>query len=295
MNKEERERRIAEIKLKMQQEMERYEIQKNILNPIMATNNLENESNENKIIIANNYLKNHIYESEKRLKKIACINEEKNFLNIDEISFEWSQQEDTSGIWNKENNTLKINNIFLYECDFGDKFDEELIGVIQHEMIHAFISKNCNEFRMNVSTDASPIHQAIITFFNARGCNINSNGNLSNAFKIYQQKLYDLASNIEITFFVLLENLNKWQERLANKIEEYNECAKNLTNIIAFFDKSSEITYVNLEPNIPKEIMDCIADTVKKGFVKPTNFIELGMDCNLDNFEEFINKLIKKS
>lgn len=235
------------------------------------------------------------------LAKIAKID---SFVKINDINLKWDDEIENLGNWCTKENTLSINKKFLFDTIGKNKDksrEEQLISTLQHELIHAFIAKN-NNFKINSSTDASPVHQAIIVFFNTHGCKINSNRKLADIFKVKQVELYKLASNKDITFNELYEEINKWQLRLKENLDKYrknnifnkiadsiisNTRCESLKGIMAFFHESCEESYVEKD-KINEFEHDGIIYKVKQ------YKINLGMDCNLDDFENFINDLIER-
>lgn len=235
--------------------------------------------------------------AEKKLAKMADID---SFINISDINLKWDDTIENLGNWCTSERTISINENFLNDILSGDKDKEELLlTTLQHELIHAFIGIDEN-FKINTSTDASPVHQTVITFFNARGCNISSNGSLTEIFKLRQRNLYDLAINLNTTFNQLYEKINQWQLQLQKELDKYtqantldkvaesimnNEKCEELKDIISFFHESCEISYVE-GWKINEFRYGELVYNIKQ------YKINLGMDCNLEKFEEFINKLI---
>ncbi|MBY7006780.1 hypothetical protein FDA25_02465 [Clostridium botulinum] len=235
------------------------------------------------------------------------------FIDYENINFKWSDTIDMKevGYWINSDNTITISPRFLIGNYLNVKNEnKELIGIIQHELIHAFIDKNHNELKLNVSTDASPMHQGIITFFNSRGCNIGSNGDLKNVFKSRQKRLYRICVNKDIIFNDLIFQLEDWQQNLSENIEKFNgkdderileavdkiiknEKLTNLTKInVKFFENCEksyvkDIEYIDHSKTIKKHLPN-----FNEEFKTITFNINLGMDCNSENFNEFINNLI---
>lgn len=230
------------------------------------------------------YLMKHVKEAEEILTKIAFGSSNNRFCEYENINIEWSDSVgyENGGNWDLKNNKITINRKYLLDDDkYKRSFNKKIIDVIQHELIHVYISKN-EKFNLNSSTDASPIHQAIIVFFNSNGCSIGSNGNLADIFKEKQKQLYKLSSNKNVCFLDLINYLYKSIKNVGEILERINQevlIKKENKVVFAFFYKSTDKSYVNKYFKNSKEMIEIN--------------INLGMDCDLDNFEKFIYDLIK--
>lgn len=170
------------------------------------------------------YIYKHIMKAERILKEISFPNKECKFVDIDDLEFEYTENDQNLASYNK--NKLYVNKKKCLKNKCESRYDNKFISILQHELIHYYCDINLNHYKLLTGNDSSPIFHSIIIFFNARGLEIKSNGKLDETYKKYQTNLANTATNLKVNFNELVENLNYWEEKLYKEIETYNELYK---------------------------------------------------------------------
>ena len=210
------------------------------------------------------YINKHLAKAEGELKSIVYPNKKGYFVEIDKLTLESQVGEDSLASFNKKERKLYINtNKICLKNPRKNEFDSIFIEILQHELVHYFCADHLDDYGLNSLMDSSPIFHSVIIFINSRGLNLKTNGNFDELYKKYHKDLYKKASNIEITFDELVIDLNSWMEELKNKVEngyKYSFYWNNKLPSGYRFSESGE------------------------------EYFQLGMDCNLENYEELINR-----
>lgn len=186
------------------------------------------------------YIYKHLIKAENELTKIAFPTGECKFVDIDRLEFEYIEDKHTLAAYNQKK--LYVNKKFL-KNNIAKKINNELVSVLQHELIHFYCDIAQKYYRLFTQKDSSPIFHSLITYFNTRGLNIKTNGSFDKIYNTWQTDLKNMATNLNVNFNELMENLHQWEERLNIEIENYNDLHRNdnpQKNMWGHFDKNED-------------------------------------------------------
>ncbi|NFA42119.1 hypothetical protein EXM65_05895 [Clostridium botulinum] len=253
--------------------MNKSEILKNMKRIELKRKIKQIEKEKSDLIEANNkYTKEHLEIAEFELRKIAFENSTiKEFVNLSGLLIKYTNNTGRLAGYKHKNKILEIDEEYFIKCKSREGINNKFIETLQHELIHYYCDENLDKFSLYSGADSSPIFHSVITFFNARGLNLKTNGNLNNLYNEYQKELYELSSQDKTTFKKLLNKLIQWQKELKSQ-------ASILEPIMYWADDGTENDY---EKSKYRDIE--ISDGVKY------KIFQLGMDCNLNNFKKLAN------
>ena len=220
------------------------------------------------------YINKYLIKAELELKQIAFPNKQCQFIDINKLEIQYITGEKILAGYRHTNRNLYIDENYLIKSQNKHGYDKEMVQTLQHELIHYYCDENLDELNVHFCADSSPIFHSIIVFFNARGLDIKTNDNLDSLYKQYHQDLHKVAINKETTFEELIKYLYQWQKALKSKLKLIKEPSR-------YWGDDPKIEYNN-------EKSEYIDMEIFEGY--KTKVFLLGMNCNLSNFEELVNK-----
>lgn len=260
--------------------MEKSKILKEIKKMELRKKIEELEKKRNILIEENNkYINQHLIIAEEELRKLVTDNKQdyiyksSRLVNLDKLNIEYISDKGTLAGYIRKNNILEIDKNYLSECKCKEGINQHMIETLQHELIHYYCHEYLDKFKLFSDADSSPVFHSIITFFKSKGLKLKTNGSLDKLYREYHEDLYEIANQRDITFEILCDRLLQWQEKL-----------KNMTNIIQ--EPAKYWSYDDTDNNC--EISEYRNIKISEGHI--IRIFQIGMDGNLENFEELINR-----
>lgn len=227
------------------------------------------------------YLMKHVKKAERELRKLALPYSRYEFVDIGEINFVIEDNDSVDGYFRPgEVNTIMVNSLF-FKNKFKKKYNRRLISVLQHEMIHLYLSE-LDFYDLHIYADSSPLFSSMVSWFNTHSkgkIDIRQNGALKKYFYLYNEELVYFSVDKDTTFEMLKKRMVKWQIALQKRLDDIacnimdtSNCKKVCEFSFNSYSEDETMCFAKYRKIKLDDEIDIIMES---------NLVALGMDINI--------------